>query len=211
MKILVLSSRRSLVSISRASFVILTATIFVALSENVGAELVLTIDRSAELLSVTGSDTGEPSFVGGTESVVRWDAIYPGSASTPEVDGVVKGFDGGSGWSVVNELRVFEDFDPTFAKDERGLLFLLIAPGSVGSQTVVGAISGYDYSGFTAGQKSALQSAIDAGSVPLTQGTGFSAITVMVPEPDGLKLLALTIILGAPVFIRHRQRVSSLG
>lgn len=147
------------------------------------AEIVLSIDTTAETFSFSGSDTGTPGFDGFAE-LITWEIIHPTiPGSVPDITSFGPFSPdphwGSSALTITND----PDFETLLT------VGLYSDTGPFGSITVTPNTTVYDYSFLSPELMTILTEAINVGSIPLgffDTSSGFSSITVTsVSGPSG--------------------------
>ena len=146
------------------------------------AEIIMTIDTSAQTFSFFGSDTGSPQDDGDTGSII-WECLHNIIPGSPVADTTFKGFSPDSHWDFNNSIQIIND--PDF--ETRLSISLISTVGPFGSITVTPNTTVYDYSFFSSEQVTILTNLLRDGSIPVgffsSGSSGFSAITVTSVAP----------------------------
>jgi hypothetical protein len=166
------------------------------------ASLTLNIDTANDQLWFTGSDTGS-SAADDEDNVITWL-----NASVGEAIGI-NNLD-------ISSLLTFNDWTASIASfyviqgvnSTSGIEIILDGDSAGNGITITGNGAKIDYSGLGATYVSLLESYATATSMSLSEGSGFSSITVVaaaVPEPAYFAGLAGLGALGAVLVYRRRQ------
>lgn len=158
------------------------------------AQIVLNINTDAQRIWFTGSASGNYSA---TNPAVEWET-GTGSFTTYNFPGAGMF----TGDSFVGHFDVGSGASSTYFAVSAAL-------NASGAVTLGGRGSAYyfDYSGWTSAEKSLLEGLI-GGSIPLSAGSGFGAMSVSlsaIPEPTTYALFAGAVMLVGAIAVRRRR------
>ena len=182
---------------------IITAVLvaFSSFVSSASAELVMTIDAASDTLYFTGSDSGTPGF--GIQPEVVWTNSLPGNVGDVFIDNNT-GLEPliTSSPNAVGQIQIgivySSGVDRTFFDLGVGLTDIGVFTTLSGN----GPAISFDYSGFTTGQQTALESFVGTTAI-VSVGSDFASLQIAaVPEPSSLALLGLC----GPVLMSHRKR-----